>query len=117
VSSKGKRTKFRRATRARRRRSSVRRLVLLGLVVLIALLYAGPLRSYYDKRELVRSEHARVAQLRSQHDALEQKLKNAKKAEAVERAARKLFYVKPGERLYIVTGIDGWRRNQAHSGR
>jgi cell division protein FtsB len=90
---------------------------LLALVVLISLLYAGPLRSYYDKRELVRSEHYRVALLRSQRDALEQKLKNAKKAEAVERAARQLFYVKPGERLYIVTGINSWRRNQARAGR
>jgi len=86
-------------------------------MLLITLLYAGPLRSYYDKRELVRSEHDRVALLRSQHDALEQKLKNAKKAESVERAARHLFYVKPGERLYIVTGIDGWRRSHARTGR
>jgi cell division protein FtsB len=90
---------------------------LLALVVLIALLYAGPLRSYYDKRELVRSEHVRVALLRSQHDALTQKLKSARKAEAIERAARRLFYVKPGERLYIVTGIDAWRHNQARAGR
>jgi cell division protein FtsB len=91
--------------------------VLLALIVLIALLYAGPLRSYYDKRELVRSEHDRVALLRSQHDALEQKLKSARKAKAVERAARHLFYVKPGERLYVVTGIESWRRSQARAGR
>jgi cell division protein FtsB len=91
---------------------SARRLVVLGLVVLIALLYAGPLRSYYDKRELVRSEHARVAVLRSQHDALQRQLKRAATTEAVERAARCLFYVKPGERLYIVKGIHGGRCNK-----
>jgi len=117
VSSRSKRTKSRRAARAHRRRLSARRLVLLALVVLIALLYAGPLRSFYDKRELVRSEHVRVALLRSQHDALTQKLKSARKAKAIERAARRLFYIKPGERLYIVTGIDAWRHNQARAGR
>ncbi len=84
--------------------------------MLIALLYAGPLRSYYDKRELVRSEHARVAQLRLQHDELAQKLRRAKTTEAVERRARRLFYVKPGEKLYIVKGIDAWR-NQTRTGR
>lgn len=86
-------------------------------MLLVTLLYAGPLRSYYDKRELVRSEHDRVALLRSQHDALEQKLRNAKKDESVKRAARHLFYIKPGERLYIVTGVDDWRRSHARSGR
>jgi len=89
----------------------------LAFVVLIAFLYAGPLRSYYDKRELVRSEHARVALLRSQHDELKQQLEHATKTEAIERAARCLFYVKPGERLYIVKGIDGGRCNQARTGR
>ncbi|HEY5478323.1 MAG TPA: septum formation initiator family protein [Gaiellaceae bacterium] len=95
---------------------SARRLVVLGLVVLIALLYAGPLRSYYDKRELVSSEHARVSVLRSQHDALQRQLKRAATTEAVERAARCLFYVKPGERLYIVKGIHGGRCNQIRAG-
>lgn len=89
---------------------------MLALVVLIALLYAGPLRSYYDKRELVRSEHSRVALLRSQHNELKRRLAHAATAEAVQRAARRLAYVKPGERLYIVKGIDGWRRSQAHAG-
>jgi len=89
---------------------------LLGLVALIALLYAGPLRSYFDKRELVRSEHAEVAQLRSQHIALKHKLERAETAEAIEREARRLAYVKPGERLYIVKGIDGWRRSRAQAG-
>jgi cell division protein FtsB len=96
---------------------SARRLVVLALVVLIAFLYAGPLRSYYDKRELVRHEQAQVALLRSQHDELKQRLERAATAKAVERAARRLFYVKPGERLYIVNGIDSWRRSRARAGR
>jgi len=89
----------------------------LLLAVLIALLYAGPLRSYYDKRELVRSEHAQVALLRSQHAELKRQIERARMPEAIERAARRLFYVKDGERLYIVKGIEGWRRNQARAGR
>ena len=33
--------------------------------------------------------------------------------EALAREARRLGYVKPGERLFIVKGIDAWRRAQA----
>jgi cell division protein FtsB len=95
----------------------VRRLVALALLLLVTLLYAGPLRSYYDKRELVRHEHARVALLRAQHDELTQKLKRARTAEAIERSARRLGYVKTGERLYIVKGIDGWRNAKKRSSR
>jgi len=54
--------------------------------------------------------------LRSQHNELKRRLAHAATAEAVQRAARRLAYVKPGERLYIVKGIDGWRRSQAHAG-
>jgi cell division protein FtsB len=96
---------------------SARRLVVLALFVLITLLYAGPIRSYFDKRELVRSEQAQVALLRSQHDELKQRLDRAATAKAVERAARRFFYVKPGERLYIVKGIKSWRSDQARAGR
>jgi cell division protein FtsB len=95
----------------------VRRLVALGLLLLATFLYAGPLRSFYDKRELVRHEHERVALLRAQHDELTQKLRRARTAEAIERSARRLGYVKPGERLYIVKGIDGWQNGTKHSSR
>lgn len=119
VSSRGKRPKSRRAARAGHRRQwlSVRRLVALALLVLVTVLYAGPLRSYYDKRELVRHEQERVALLREQHDELTRKLKRARTTKAIERSARDLAYVKPGERLYIVKGIDDWRREKAHSAR
>jgi len=119
VSSRGKRAKSRRVARARRRRQrfGARRLVLLALFVLVTLLYAGPLRSYYNKRELVRHEQARVALLRSQQSELTQRLKRAETAKSVERTARRLFYVKPGERLYIVQGIGNWRRERAQAGR
>jgi cell division protein FtsB len=119
VSTRGKGTKPRRAARTRRRRQRLgaRRLVVLFLIVLVALLYAGPLRSYYDKRELVGQERMQVAALRSDRDELKRRLARAQTAEAVERAARRLSYVKTGEHLYIVKGIDRWRRERAHSAR
>jgi cell division protein FtsB len=117
VSSRGRRSGPRRTARARKRRqrTGARRFALLFLLVLIALLYAGPLRSYYDKRELVGRQRAQVEQLRSKQQELERKLKRASTPEAAEREARRLFYVKSGEHLWIVKGIDQWRKSHAGS--
>jgi cell division protein FtsB len=113
VSSRGK---PRRAARARRRRQrlSARRLVLILSLVLITLLYAGPLRSYYGKRQLVDQERAQVTSLRTQNSVLKRKLARARTPEAEERRARRLSFVRQGEHLYIVKGIDSWLR--AHPG-
>lgn len=108
-----KKTKRGRAVRAgRRQRAGARRLVFLFLTVLIALLYAGPVRSYHAKRELVERQSAQVEQLRVERQALEKKLDWASTRAAAERAARELYYIKPGEHLYVVHGIDRWLKNR-----
>jgi len=107
----------RRPARARRRRqrTGARRFVLLFLLGLIALLYAGPLRAYYDKRELVDQQRTQVELLKSTKSELTRKLHQASTPEAAAREARRLFYVHRGEHLYIVTGIDEWRKSRARA--
>ena len=90
-----------------------RKFVVCFLLVLIALLYAGPLRSYYNKRAQVGRQRAQVELLRSQQNELARKLRWASTTKAVERGARRLFYVKPGEHLYIVKGVDHWQQVRA----
>ena len=101
--------------RRRRQRTGARRFVLLFLLALIALLYAGPLRTYYNKRELVNQQRTQVELLRSNKDELQRKLRQASTREAAEREARRLWYAKPGEHLYIVKGIEDWRKSRARS--
>ena len=48
--------------------------------------------------------------LRAQKARLQQQLVAADTPEALTREARRLGYVKPGERLFIVKGINAWRR-------
>ena len=48
--------------------------------------------------------------LRAQKLRLERRLAESDTAQAVTREARRLGYVKPGERLFIVKGIAAWRR-------
>ncbi len=113
---KTKKSRRGRAAGARRRqRAGARRFVLLFLFVLIGLLYAGPLRSYYAKRELVAHQSAQIAQLDAEKQSLQKKLKWASTRTAAEREARRLFYIKPGERLYVVDGIERWRQSNARS--
>jgi cell division protein FtsB len=107
----------RQTKRKRFRRSGTlwrpRRVLFLVLLVLVAILYAKPLRTYYDKREALSERRAQVELLRADRQDLRRRLARASSAEAIEREARRLFYVKPGERLYIVKGIERWRREQA----
>jgi cell division protein FtsB len=91
----------------------MRRLLLVGVLLFVAVLYAKPLSSYREKRGLVGERRAQVEELRSEQRDLERRISYASSPEAVEREARRLFYVKPGEHLYIVKGIERWQREQS----
>jgi cell division protein FtsB len=95
----------------RRSRPSRSALVLrwLGVVVLlvIGIAYVHPIRSYRDARDEVAERKADVAELARRNAALNREVARAGEDEYVEREARRLGLVRPGERLYIVTGLEG----------
>ena len=77
-----------------------------GVLAAIALAYVQPLRAYFRARgELEKSEAAVIA-LERTNRSLERRLAVAGTDEFVEREARRLGLVRPGERLFIVTGVD-----------
>lgn len=86
----------------------------LAVVVLtaIAVAYVHPIRSYMDARGQVERRKADIAALEREQERLDRRIDVAETDEFVEREARKLGLVKPGERLYIVTGIDEWKRDR-----
>jgi cell division protein FtsB len=99
-----------------RRRPSTRRVqtrrVLLGLgVVLVGYLYWHPLQSYFDRKHQLALRQAEVQSLRDQNAKLDRQLKTAGTTAGLARTARmQLLLVKPGERLFIVKGIESWRK-------
>ena len=101
------------AKRLRRRpsRSSVvlRWLALAGLV-LIGFFYYQPVRSYFETRDALERRLAEVQALERERRILERGLASSSTDAAVARVARRLGFVKPGERLVIVKGIRAWRR-------
>lgn len=81
----------------------------LGVTVLVGLLYVGPLRTYVETRAEVRDRRAEVDALRREHRRLKQRLTASTSPEALLVEARRLGFVKEGERLFIVKGIPSWR--------
>ena len=108
-------TKQRKGKRGRLR---LNRWLGLGAVVLVALLYAKPVRSYLATRQEVAQRQAEVRGLAAQKHALLGRLKFSTSTDALAREARRLGFVRPGEHLYIVKGIPAWRqRHKATIGR
>jgi cell division protein FtsB len=99
----------RRASRPRRRVPVLRWLALATLVV-VALLYYRPLKSYLETRTALHERRAEVRELRVKRNELARRLEDSDTPDALARRARKLGLVKPGEQLFIVKGIEEWRR-------
>jgi Septum formation initiator len=98
---------------------SKRRLRLLWLTVFVcaaAYLYYQPLASYFETRNDLAARRAEVETMRIAKAELEARLESATSVEATTREARRLGYVLPGERLYVVKGIPSWRRAQRNLG-
>jgi cell division protein FtsB len=86
----------------------------VGVVVFIAFLYSQPLRSYLSTKDTLSQRTAEVQRLRAQKLRLQRRLADMDTPQSVTREARRLGYVKPGERLFIVKGIGAWRRKHEH---
>jgi septum formation initiator len=105
-----RRTRPRRRPRIDRRR--LRILWVLGVVVLAAYLYYRPISSYFETRNELTTRRSEVESLRLVRAELALRLVNSTRVDSIEREARRIGYVRPGERLFVVKGIPAWR--QAH---
>jgi cell division protein FtsB len=99
-----------------------RRWLAVGALVLVALLYYRPIKAYIDAQGQLGQGKQVVQKLRAEKTRLEHRLGSSNSIATLAREARALGYVRPGERLYIVKGINQWRKLQrasmmAHRGR
>lgn len=100
------------AARGRRpaRSAIVRRWLAVGALALVALLYYRPMRAYLDAKDELATKRVVVQHLRQERSHLERRLGASTSVAALAREARALGYVRPGEHLFIVKGIDAWRK-------
>ena len=75
--------------------------VLFGLVVL----YVGPIHSFWVAHEQAGQKRAEVQRLEREHARLQAEVKALHRPAALELEARKLGYVKVGERPYVVEAL------------
>ncbi len=91
-------------------RRRLRLLWTIGIVGIAVYLYYRPIASYVETRNDLATRRAEVESLRLVEAELELRLVNSTQVESIERAARRLGYVQPGERLFVVKGIPAWRK-------
>ena len=99
--------------RAARPRIGRRRLRLLWAVAIVGIsvyLYYRPISSYLETRNDLTSSRSDVESLRLVKAELELRLVNSTSVDSIEREARRIGYVRPGERLFVVKGIPAWRK-------
>ena len=103
--------------RSRRRHPPGRyllRWLAVGVVAFVAFLYSQPLRSYLTAQKALEERTQEVRSLHKEKRRLERRLAASDTSEELARQARRLGYVKPGERLFIVKGLAAWRRAHEH---
>ena len=109
-------------TRVRRRSTALRRWFAVGALVLVGLLYYRPLKAYVDAHGQLSQRQQVVRKLQAEKTVLQRRLGSSTSVATLAREARGLGYVRPGEHLFIVKGINRWRKLQrasmmAHRGR
>jgi cell division protein FtsB len=85
------------------------------VLVVVAYFYYRPLASWFHTRDALRQRQSQVAVLQRQKDELARAVVKATSLPALERRARRIGLVRPGEQLFIVKGIPAWKR--AHAAR
>jgi cell division protein FtsB len=86
---------------------------IVGVLLFVAFLYYQPLSSYFQTRAALNERAAQVERLRAERVRLQRRLADSETTTALAREARRLRLVRPGERIFIVKGIEEWRRGQA----
>src|SRR3989442_6317138 len=104
-----------RTTRSRRPPAATlaRRWGAIAVVVIVAYLYYHPLRTYLSTRAELGAQRSEVAELSAEKRALQARLTASMSIDALAGQARELGYVRPGEHLYIVKGIEAWLNREA----
>jgi cell division protein FtsB len=85
----------------------------LAAIGLVALLYARPLQSYLGAKHELAQREGEVRALKQQRRQLQNRLARSTTPEALAREARRLGFVRPGERLFIVKGVSAWLHSKA----
>ena len=106
------------AKRSRKRATRSRlflRWAIAAAFLIVAVLYYRPARTYLHTQHTVSTRAEEVRKLRRQHEHLQRLVAASTSDAELAREARRLGLVKPGERLFIVKGINRWLKHRVTS--
>jgi hypothetical protein len=83
------------------------------LLVLVGFLYYRPLTSYFDTRHEVAQRAAEVRALRAEREALRSGFAASSTELRLAREARQQSLIRTGESLFVISGVERWRRTHA----
>jgi len=87
----------------------------VGALLLVALLYYRPLKAYVASRSELGQRSQIVHRLEVDKALLDKRLGSSTSVATLAREARALGYVRKGEHLFIVKGINQWRKRERAS--
>lgn len=76
-------------------------------------LYYRPVKAYVAAQDELQERAAEVRKLSAERTDLRRRLRLDDSGATLVREARRLGLVRPDERLFIIKGIDAWRRARA----
>jgi cell division protein FtsB len=85
----------------------VGRVALLMVLFGVLALYVGPSLSFFHTYREAKTKRAEVRALQAENDRLRARRKALQSPRTLEREARRLGLVKPGERPFVVKGLPG----------
>jgi cell division protein FtsB len=91
----------------RKRRSPLLRWLAIAVIGVIAFAYVHPVRSYLHARDQVEARRAELGTLERERQELARRLALSETDQFVVEEARRIGLVRPGERLFIVKGLQG----------
>ena len=83
----------------------VGRVMVLLVMVFVAALYVHPLLSIWSTRGEAAQRRADVVRLQAENDRLARRVRALRGPGALEREARRLGMVRPGERAYVIQNL------------
>jgi cell division protein FtsB len=82
----------------------VGRIALLAVLFVILLLYIRPVSHWLQQRSTAAHSRQDLQQLQAERDRLQRRLRSLSGPSAIDRGARSMGMIKPGERAYVIEG-------------
>ncbi|HLM49898.1 MAG TPA: septum formation initiator family protein [Solirubrobacteraceae bacterium] len=86
------------------------RWALLAVLAVVLALYVQPALSYLSTWQESQARDTDVSRLQAENQRLRERRRELRSAAVVEREARRLGMVRPGERAYVIDGLPPARR-------